>query len=181
MVDIANKHSSMAASLQHLELCIDGMSQNILKLNEDKIEVIVFGSRKYLEGMPSISIRMGECTITPTRSVHNLGAHFDSRMNMKEFIIKKCRACQLQLHKIARIRTYLSKDTCSCIIQGLVTSKLDYANCLLYGVNKVSLRKLQIVQNSAACVILKMRKYDHISRTRQKLNWLPIQQGIAEA
>ena len=83
VADIANKHgvsrmlyaddtrlyvefnkSSMAASLQHLELCIDGikswMSQNILKLNEDKTEVIVFGSRKYLEGMPSISIRVGD-------------------------------------------------------------------------------------------------------------------------
>ena len=112
--------SSMAASLQDLEVCIDGikswMSQNILKLNEDKTEVIVVGSRKYLEGMPSISSRMGNCTITPTRSVCNLGAHFDSRMNIEEFIIKKCRACQLQLHKIARIHKYLSNDTCSCII-----------------------------------------------------------------
>ena len=91
--------SSMAASLQHLELYIDGikswMSQNSFKLNEDKIEVIVFGSRKYLKGMSSISIRVGDCTITPTRSVRNLGAHFDSQMNMEEFIIKKCRACQL--------------------------------------------------------------------------------------
>ena len=165
MADIANKHgvnhmlyaddtqlyvefnkSSMAASLQHLELCIDGikswMSQNILKLSEDKTEVVVFGSRKYLEGMPSISIRVGDCTITPTWSVRNLGAYFDSRMNMEEFVIKKCRACQLQLHKIARLRKYLSNDTCSCIIQCLVTSKLDYANCLLYGVNKVFLHRL---------------------------------------
>ena len=82
-------------------------------------------------------------------------------------------------NKIARIRRYLSNDTCSCIIQGLVTSKLDYANCLLYGVNKVFLHRLQIVQNSAARVILKMRKYDHISRARQELHWLPIQQRIA--
>ena len=122
---------------------------------------------------------MGDCTITPTRSVRNLGAHFESRINMEEFIIKKCRACQLQLHKIARIHKYLSNDTCSCIIQGLVTSKLDYANCLLYGVNKVFLHRLQIVQNSAARVILKMRKYNHISRARQELLWLPIQQRIA--
>ena len=98
---------------------------------------------------------------------------------MEEFIIKKCRACQLQLYKIARIRKYLSNDTCSCIIQGLVTSKLDYANCLFYGVNKVFLHRLQIIQNSAARVILKMRKYDHISRARQELHWLPIQQQIA--
>ena len=129
--------------------------------------------------MPSISIRVGDCTITLTRSVRNLGAYFDSRMSMEEFITKKCRACQLQLHKIARIRKYLSNDTCSCIIQGLVTSKLDYANCLLYGVNKVFLHRLQIVQNSAARVILKLRKYDHITRARQELHWLPIQQRIA--
>ena len=98
---------------------------------------------------------------------------------MEEFIIKKCRACQLQLHKIARICKDLSNDTCSCMFQGLVISKLDYANCLLYGVNKVFLHRLQIVQNSAARVILKMRKYDHISRARQELHWLPIQQRIA--
>ena len=96
---------------------------------------------------------------------------------MEEFIIKNCRACQLQLHKIARICKYLS-DTCSCIIQGLVTSKLDYANCLLYGVNKVLLHRLQILQNSAACVILKMRKYDHISREREELHWLPYNSGL---
>ena len=101
-----------------------------------------------------------------------LGAHFDSRMIMEEFMIKKCRACQLQLHKIDRICKYLSTDTFSCIIQGLVTSKLDYANCLLYGVNKVSLHRLQIVQNSEARVILKIRKYDHVSRARQELHWL---------
>ena len=118
VADIANKHgvshmlyaddtqlyvefnkSSMAASLQHLELCIDGikswMSQNILKLNEDKTKVIFFGSRKYLEGMLSNFIRVGDCTITPTRSVRNLGAYFDSRMNTEKFIIKKCRALSI--------------------------------------------------------------------------------------
>ena len=75
--------------------------------------------------------------------------------------------------------SFLTRENTACIIQGLVTSKLDYANCLLYGVNKVFLHRLQIVQNSAARVILKMRKYDHISRARQELHWLPIQQRIA--
>ena len=68
------------------------------------------------------------------------------------------------------------------VSQVLVTSKLDYANCLLYEikkVNKVFLHRLQIVQNLAARVILKMRKYDHISRPRQELHWLPTQQRIA--
>ena len=126
--------------------------------------------------MPSISIRVGDCTITLTRSVHNLGAHFDSRMNMEEFISKSAEPVNYNFIKFIK---YLSNDTCSCIIQGPVTSKLDYANCLLYGVNKVFFHRLQIVQNSAARVILKMRKYDHISRARQELHWLPIQQRIA--
>ena len=38
--------------------------------------------------------------------------------------------------------------------------------------------RLQIVQNSAASVVLKMTKYDHIIRARQELHWLPMQQWI---
>ena len=85
---------------------------------------------------------------------------------MQEFILKKCRAYQSQIHKIVRIHKYLSEDTCACLIQGLVTSKLDCANCLLLGINKTLLNQLQVVQNSAAWVIIKMRKSDHISKVR---------------
>ena len=38
--------------------------------------------------------------------------------------------------------------------------------------------KLQMIQNSAARVIMQLRKYDHITETRRELHWLPIPQRI---
>ncbi len=61
-----------------------------------------------------------------------------------------------------------------------VTSTLDYGNCLLYGLPYTKLRKLQMVQNASARVLIKAKKYDRISMTavRKHLHWLPIKARI---
>ena len=89
-------------------------------LHNEKGEIIIFGSRNNLEKLPSISPRVGYCKITCTKFVRTLGAYFDSLLNMEEFILKTCRACQFQIYKIARVRKYPSKDTFACLVQGLV-------------------------------------------------------------
>ena len=38
--------------------------------------------------------------------------------------------------------------------------------------------KLQVAQNSAVQLIEKLKKYDHVSSSRQQLHWLPIQARI---
>ena len=94
--------NSMAESLKSLEHCIyrikNWMLQNLLMLNDGKTEIIYFW----------ISLRVGNCKITSINSVHNLGAYFDLLLNMEEFILKKVQDCQWQIHKIAKIRKYLS-------------------------------------------------------------------------
>ena len=92
-------------------------------------EAVIFGSSSNIQLIP---VNIGDCNMTSIRSVRNLGAYFDSLMSMEEFVIKKCRSGQFQIPKINRIRKYLSKDSCICLIQGLVVLKLDYANCLLF-------------------------------------------------
>ncbi len=55
-----------------------------------------------------------------------------------------------------------------------MTSRLDYCNALLGGCPASSINKLQIVQNAAARVLTRSRKYDHITQILQSLHWLPI-------
>ncbi len=55
-----------------------------------------------------------------------------------------------------------------------MTSRLDYCNALLGGCPASSINKLQIVQNAAARVLTRSRKYDHITPILQSLHWLPI-------
>ncbi len=54
-----------------------------------------------------------------------------------------------------------------------------YCNALLGGCPASSINKLQIVQNAAARVLTRSRKYDHITSILQSLHWLPIKFRIS--
>ncbi len=60
------------------------------------------------------------------------------------------------------------------LVHAFMTSRLDYCNALLGGCPASSINKLQIVQNAAARVLTRSRKYDHITPILQSLHWLPI-------
>ena len=64
--------------------------------------------------------------------------------------------------------------TAKIAAHAFVTSKLDYGNSLLYGLPKSEINRLQLVQNAAARVVAKVRKYDRITPVRKKLHWLPV-------
>ncbi len=57
---------------------------------------------------------------------------------------------------------------------------LDWTcNALLGGCPASSINKLQVVQNAAARVLTRSRKYDHITPILQSLHWLPIKYCIS--
>ena len=56
----------------------------------------------------------------------------------------------LNLLKIKAARKYLTRKACAKLTISLVISHFDYANAILVGLPKVSLDKLQRVQNMAA-------------------------------
>ncbi len=60
------------------------------------------------------------------------------------------------------------------LIHAFMTSRLDYCNALLGGCSAHLINKLQLVQNAAARVLTRTRKYDHISPVLSTLQWLPI-------
>ncbi len=64
------------------------------------------------------------------------------------------------------------------LVHAFMTSRLDYCNALLGGCPASSINKLQVVQNAAARVLTRSRKYDHITPTLQSLHWLPIKYRI---
>ncbi len=64
------------------------------------------------------------------------------------------------------------------LIHAFMTSRLDYFNALLSGCSARSINKLQMVQNAAARVLTRTRKYDHISPVLSTLHWLPIKHRI---
>ncbi|KAL0147478.1 hypothetical protein M9458_050590 [Cirrhinus mrigala] len=67
----------------------------------------------------------------------------------------------------------------SVLVHAFMTSRLDYCNALLGGCPASSINKLQIVQNAAARVLTRSRKYDHITPILKSLHWLPIRFRIS--
>ena len=87
----------------------------------------------------------------------------------------KCRAVYAQLNNIGKVRKYLDHQSAEKLIHALAHSHSDYCDALLIGLPKYLIEKLQMVQNTAARVLCRIGKYDHITPTLKSLHWLSVE------
>ena len=155
------------------------MSQNKLKLNAEKTEVLVLGTpnQRAKISVPSISVN-GEIVKILNIPIGNLGSVFDPSMNMAAHVSKAVKSANYYLRNIGRIRKYLTAESSKSAVISLVTSRFDYCNGLLCGIPEELIRKLQRVQNNAARVITLTEKHDHITPVLKELHWLPVRRRI---
>ena len=128
------------------------MILNGLKLNEEKTEFLLLSSR-YRPSPSLASVRVGGEVIQSSSSVRNLGVILDPSVDMEDHIMKICKTCHFHLTIISKIRSYLDRESTEAIILAFVTTNLDYCNAILYGIPKVLLNRLQLVQNRAARIV----------------------------
>ena len=174
--------SSIQSALQALTKCIvelkSWMTENMLKLNNNKTEFFVATSPHFNRLMPSVQLHIGDEIITPTKTVRNLGIVFDNLMSMSSQITSLSSSVSYHLRNITRIRRFLDVDTCSSVTRYLVLSRLDYGNALLLGANTTQINRLQHLQNWAAKLIFCASKHDHATPFLKKLHWLPVKERI---
>ena len=142
-----------------------------LRLNEEKSELLLLNLR--YRPSPSLEfVRVGGETIQPSSSVRNLGVILDPSADMEDHIKKICKTCHFHLTNISKIRTYLHREPTEAIIHAFVATNLDYCNAILYGLPKVLLNRLQLVQNRAARIVTFSKKYEHMIPTiTDKSSW----------
>ena len=171
-----------AEALSRLELCISDirawMATNFLHLNDSKTELLLIGSKNMLNKIPDIELKIGNDKVVPANSARNIGAIFDEALSMTAHVAYMCKNAWFHLRRIGEIRPYLDVSSTSTLMHSFVSSRLDTFNALLYGIPQQQLLKLQRVQNAAARVVTKSRKYDHITPILKELHWLPIAQRI---
>ena len=150
------------------------MSDHNLLLNESKTEAIIISApnRKHLQDVYCVSVC--GCNIVPSPTIRNLGIMIDCELTMSSQVSRMCKAAYYHLYAISKIRHCLTTEACKKIVHALVISRLDYGNALLYGITEALMTKLQMVQNSAARLIARQRKHQHIIPVLIKLHWLPV-------
>ena len=138
-------------SLVLLQDCLldvgDWMRSSKLKLNPDKTEVLLFGTKlhrkEFMKHFPA----------------RNLGVVFDGGLNFRKHIALVCRSCYYHIRDLRRLRWCLTSEVSKTIAAALVSSKLDYCNGLLYNVTNRELNRLQRVQNCLARVVTRFPRF----------------------
>lgn len=149
-----------------------------LMLNGSKTEILLVGTRQQLQKVNFETITVGSCQVTPSSSVRNLGAWFDSELTMNTHVNKLCSAAYFHLFNIKRIRKYLTRQSCEKLVHAFVSSRIDYCNSLLYGLPAKTLNKVQRVLNTAARIIFRSPKWCHITPKLFALHWLPVKYRV---
>ena len=147
----------------------------MLRLNDSKTEFMVLSSR-HIESKLSEevkAIRVGDSVVEAGESARNIGVIMDKRLSMEAHINQVTKSCYFNLRNISKIRRNLTEEATITLVQALVVSKLDSLNALLYGVPDKLIRKLQLVQNHAARVIVRIKQNDHVTPSLKDLHWLP--------
>ena len=175
--------SEVSLSINNIQTCIQGvrgwMTDNRLKLNDDKTEAILFHTKNSFNSSPKPdSIQVGSTSIPFSPSARNLGFIITEDMSLDAHITQTCRTAYTAIRQISTIRHYLSVSATKTLVCAFVLSRLDYCNSLLSGCPQYIIKKLDRVQNSAARLVMQARKHDHITPILRTLHWLPVHARI---
>lgn len=154
------------------------MANNKLKLNEDKTEFFLACAKQHLKHLEDITLKIGDSIISQSETVKLLGVRFDRHLTMSYHVNDICRAANFHLYKVGKIRHLLTESATVSAVRTLVLSRMDYCNGLLSGATNVLLRKLQLVQNSAARLVMRKSKREHITPLLFDLHWLPVRARV---
>ena len=78
------------------------------------------------------------------------------------------------------MRPFLTQQDAEKLVLAFITSRLDNAlhcNALFTGLPK-NIKKLELIQNSAARLLTETKKREHITPVLAKLHWLPVSYRI---
>ncbi len=98
----------------------------------------------------------------------------DNQMTFKDHTAKTAQSCRFALHNIRKIRLFRTEHATQLLVQALVIYRLDYCNDLLVGLPTCAIRPLQMIQNTAVCLVFNEPKRAHVTLLLISLHWLQV-------
>ncbi len=161
-----NDYSPIDSLCQCIDEINSWMCQNFLQLNKEKTEVIAFGNKDEVLKVNAYLDSRGQTT---KNQVRNLGVILETDLSFSSHVKAVTKSAYYHLKNIARIRCFVSSQDLENLVHAFITSRVDYCNGLLTGLPKKTIRQLQLIQNAAARILTRTRKYEHITPVLRSL------------
>ena len=123
-------------------------------------------------------LQIGGMHILPAENVTSLGVTLDSCLTLNKHVSAVCSAASLHIRNIGKTRHLLTQSITEKLVHAFITARLDYCTSILYGLPKRLIQRLQRIQNTAARLVTRTNRDDHITPVLKGLHWLPVQERI---
>ncbi len=152
------------------------MTNNFLLLNSDKTYITYWTKKQYTESLGS---QFATRQMFFLYSQHS-GCYIRQQIIFWKIIFPHVTETHFSiLETLPSYGNMLTVSDAEKLVHAFMACRLDYCNALLGGCPASSINKLHIVQNAAARVLTRSRKYDHITPILQSQHWLPIKFRIS--
>ena len=149
-----------------------------LKINSDKTEYILFGSKQQFNKSAHEPLKAGPDLTELSNKVKYLGGILDNTLNFESHVSLTVQKAMTNFIKVKSICKHITSDACTTLVLILCISHLDHSNSLLYGLPNKTIKRYQIIQNICSKLVLGRPKYSSSTEALKCLHWLPIQQRI---
>ena len=160
-----------------LSVCIDEvfscMMPNRLQLNPSKTEVLWCSSARRQHQIPTGSVRVGDTSVQPVRTVRDQGVYIDADVTMSAHCSRHCSRQSMFCSTRSNTQCASFADTHHLVdtsaLHALVVTKVDYCSLVLSGISGQLLQRLQSVFNAAARLVFSARKSEHVTPLLREL------------
>ena len=159
---------SISELLHSIQSCISDViawtTTNMLKLNDNKTELMLVTSKRtrHLHSLPT-SITIGNAQNPFKQSVNNLGFTLDCQLSMNAHVSNIARTCCFELRRLASIPIFLTSTATATLVSAFALSRIDHWISMLFGSTHDVTSHLQLIQNYAARVMLRLPKSSNVS------------------
>ena len=165
---VALTSSNVHAKVSTVESCLSSpqtwFCANSMILNPDKSNSVLFATTQRAQlSRNQLSINILRVSIPLSNHVKILGAVLDPRLTVSEHIKTVSKSCFYHIRALRHIHGSLDHLTIRTIAAALVSTRLDYANSILYGIPAKHISRLQRTQNTLARVVTGKRYTDSSS------------------
>ena len=181
---VENINDSIQGINKDLESVGEYCKNNILKLNEDKCEFIVIGSKHAMKKIKDITldpIIVNDKPIERVMYAKYLGLTFDEVLSWTRHVNLCIARAISKFKEFSNCKNMLSFESKKIFCESMVLSQFNYADVVYMNMNKITQNKIQKIQNLCIRFIYNCKKNSNesMSKYRKELGWLSMSERRA--